>query len=140
MLDLDRYVTRSEAAKTLRLSLRQVDRLIKAGDLERVKLSERRTGIPNASLDRYLKSREALSATNQPPEVHGTRCCCYVLKLDQALDVHRFTALEQVLGVQFPGVLVFPHGKEVHIIWAWSLALTPEDVERRLHGFLDPVA
>jgi hypothetical protein len=53
---LSEHVTRAEAAKVLRLSVRQVDRLAEAGKLTKVPLSASRGGFDRQDFDPYLQS------------------------------------------------------------------------------------
>jgi hypothetical protein len=50
-----RFLTREEAADEIRLSVRQLDRLVAEGKLKKVKLSASRAGIPRKDLDRYIQ-------------------------------------------------------------------------------------
>ncbi len=59
MLTPDPLLTTYEVAVELRVDIRQVYRLLRAGELPHVNLGHRTKRIKRSVLDRYLKDREA---------------------------------------------------------------------------------
>ncbi|MGO4682347.1 helix-turn-helix transcriptional regulator [Hyphomicrobium sp. 2TAF46] len=121
---LPEHVTRAEVAETLRLSLRQVDRLAKEGTLKKLKLSASRSGFEREDFDRYLQtltggdgyvSRIAVLAVEIPTGIPYT-----VNELAERLDAS--------LCQRLPGCLIKVDGRKIQIAWNAALGYTPEQI------------
>jgi hypothetical protein len=119
---LPEHVTRSEAAKVLRLSLRQVDRLAEAGVLTKKQLSANRTGFAREDLDTYLGS-------TGDGFISPVGSFSFTLPADSDLDLNTVAErLDAILAERLPGCLVKTANGEIHVIWNAALGYTPEQI------------
>jgi len=131
--DLPQYLTRQEVAKVLRLGTRQVDRLVRQGELHKTKLSASRSGIPRDDLERYLAQRQG----NE--NFYGSPCTVRVLYLprsDRELGHAVGAAIDTALAKVLPGCMVTVNGKRVAIMVPASAGHSPEDVEREIQKII----
>ena len=120
-----KYHSRQEVAAELRFSLRQVDRIIELGELERLKISTRRSVIPNESLQAYIAKRARVPAVEAFVSDHLT----LQMTFPKGFPTGTGRALDMMLSHNFPGVFVAegpPNGITLH--WAWSLAYEPAQI------------
>jgi hypothetical protein len=110
----------------LRLGVRQIDRLVRAGELKKVKLGGSRSGIPLDDLARYLHGKQ----TDGQPS-YGSRCnLLRVELLEPHPDAGRI--IDEHLAARLPGCFVTSHGKFVNVFCHWSLSYTEDDVRSEL--------
>ena len=132
MSDLPKFLRRQEVAATLRLSTRQVDRLIEEGRLERVKTSARRSTITSASLEAYLAERTGTAVPTAEPYAspHGI----LVITFGGTYQPGVAEAIDRHLARRFPGLIVSEqNGCEVMINWArLTLPYTADQIKREL--------
>ena len=129
------FVSRAEAGERLMLSTRQIDRLIKAGELAKVKVSANRSGIPRGNLEAYIASRAG--DVGVPAGVPVARRTHHMLQIEleepvaSAIDV-----IDEFLGQRFPGCLVTDGGggRMISVIWAWSLDYSADKIKRALEA------
>src|SRR5262245_60089291 len=120
-----RFLTRHEVADELRLSLRQLDRLVKEGKLKKVKLSDSRSGIPSEDLERYLReqqgerrARPQVCIVSLPDGQYAAAFCCTVIFDDKEAD------------------LVFPQSGRTFEDAVQELDVLADTVERNLKAML----
>jgi excisionase family DNA binding protein len=123
------FLRRQEVAATLRLSTRQVDRLVEEGKLERVKTSARRSTITASSLDAYLAQQTGRQAT----EPYASPFIMCEIKCESGIKPGVAEAIDRYLTKLFPGIIVAEHdGKEITVTWAVSAGYNPDDNGRAL--------
>ncbi len=121
---LPEHVTRDEVAKVLRQSLRQVDRLVKAGALKKKKLSAARSGFDREDFNRYLKT---VGATV------GYMSLLAILTLefptDSPFDINKAAeGLGEVLSEKLPGCPIKVRGEKIEISWNAALGYMAKQV------------
>lgn len=121
---LPEHVTRAEVAETLRLSLRQVDRLARDGTLKKVKLSASRSGFDRGDLDRYLQSLTGSDG-------YVSRIATLTVEIPSGIpySVNELAErLDASLCLRLPGCLVKVDGSKIQIAWNAALGYTPEQI------------
>jgi len=125
---LPEHVTRKEAAKVLRLSVRQVDRLAKSGALKKTKLSTSRSGFEREDFDRYLRSIGAGEGYTSP-----VSALTISLPIESPIDLDRAAEMiDGVLTERFPGCLIKVEDGHIHIVWNAALGYTSEQISEWL--------
>lgn len=123
---LPEHVTRAEAAKVLRLSLRQVDRLAETGVLKKRKLSANRSGFARQDLDAYLGGQG-------DGYVSPVGSFSFSLPAECSLTCNQVAErLDEILAKSLPGCLVKAADSEIHVIWNIALGYTPEQISESL--------
>jgi excisionase family DNA binding protein len=123
---LPQFVTRQEAAIQLRLGVRQIDRLVRAGELKKVKLGSSRSGIPLDDLARYLEEKQTDGQRS-----YGSSCNLLRVEL---LEPHAEAGriIDEHLATTLPGCIVTSRGKFVNVICHWSLGYTEDRIRTEL--------
>lgn len=121
---LPEHVTRAEVAKVLRLSLRQVDRLAKAGALKKKKLSAARSGFDREDFNQYLKS-----AGRGDDYTSLLATLSLEFPVDSPFNINQAAEwLDGVLSEKLPGCLIKVRHEKIEISWNAQLGYAPEDI------------
>ncbi|MBA2127567.1 hypothetical protein DLM45_15250 [Hyphomicrobium methylovorum] len=126
---LPEHVTRAEAAKVLRLSLRQVDRLAKSGDLKKTKLGARRSGFERNDFERYL----AATGNGSTGYVSPLASLIIGIEFDTPAELNRAAELlDGILSERFPGCILRVDSQDIVIAWNAALGYTAERISGAL--------
>lgn len=130
---LPEYVTRAEAAETLRLSPRQIDRLARAGALKKVKLSASRSGFEREEFERYLQELNASKRTNIAAEGYSSKFSLLVVDIpaDIGHDINQLAEnLDALLCRRLPGCWIKVESRQIYVMCNAGLGYTAEQILR----------
>jgi hypothetical protein len=131
--NLPEFVTREVVANSLLLGPRRLDRLVKAGETEKVKISGSRSGITLGSLQRYIWRRRR----SRP--YYSSIWHAHFLDLpyeDAKAGYAAGLAIDKYLTEKFPGCSVTVKGKRIIVFVPASTGHDNDAINEELAKFV----